>query len=370
MRFLPFLARLFPLLLFCVSAQASGFGPPVNYPVGPDAVFVATGDFNGDGKLDLAVANSAQTGGTPSVSVLLNSGDGTFQPAVNYAVGLTAEWVTVGDFNHDGKLDLAVPDTASSSVDVLLGNGDGTFSAPVTSPAGPVPLSLAAGDLNGDGKLDLLVGNGVADVITVILGNGDGTFTKFASFSSDGLHPVQVALADFNHDGRLDVAALESIVDVPEARIGVFLGNGDGTFQNQILNHVIINWVNFSVGDVNQDGNQDIVVASTGNLQVLLGVGDGTFQAGWHSQLRDANEGWAALADFNGDGKLDVAVTKRHGVFVMGGVGDGSFHLAGEVRSGVGVYVAAAADLNGDQAPDLVLVNLVADVVTVLLNRP
>jgi hypothetical protein len=134
------------------SAQADlSFETAVNIAVGNYPCSVTLGDFNGDGKLDLAVANSS------IVSILLGNGDGTFQTAVNYEAGGQAGSVTIGDFNRDGKLDLAV--TNSSTVSILLGNGDGTFQTAVSYSVGTNTRSITAGDLNGDGKLDLTVAN-------------------------------------------------------------------------------------------------------------------------------------------------------------------------------------------------------------------
>jgi VCBS repeat protein/FG-GAP repeat protein len=116
---------------------------------------VAVGDFNGDGMQDLAVAND--TVGIGSVSVLLGNGDGTFQPAQNFAAGSSPFSVAVGDFNGDGVPDLAVANLNSINVSVLLGNGDGTFQPAQNFGVGTGPRSMAVGDFNGDGKLDLAV---------------------------------------------------------------------------------------------------------------------------------------------------------------------------------------------------------------------
>ncbi|PYM87134.1 MAG: hypothetical protein DME09_00365, partial [Candidatus Rokuibacteriota bacterium] len=149
--------------------------PAADFAVGTSPFSVAMGDFDGDGKPDLAVAN----GGSNDVSVLLGNGDGTFKPAKNYEAGLGGGplWVAVGDFNLDGKLDLVVANSSSDSVGVLLGNGDGTFRPSVTFPAGgTAPQSVAVGDFNGDGKPDLAVASYYSNNVTVLIGNGDGTF--------------------------------------------------------------------------------------------------------------------------------------------------------------------------------------------------
>jgi hypothetical protein len=170
---------------------------------------VTVGDFNGDGIPDLAVANSHLFGGSPGVSVLLGNGDGSFQPAGNYSVGGSPTSVAVGDFNGDGIPDLAVATSAqfggSSGVSVLLGNGDGSFQPAQNFSAGIDPGSVAVGDFNGDGIPDLAVANYGSNTVSVLLGNGDGSFQAAQNFGTGG-RPTSVAVGDFNGDGIPDLA--------------------------------------------------------------------------------------------------------------------------------------------------------------------
>src|SRR6266550_690309 len=163
-------------LVICVSLLGGtvdrGFGgalfPAAQFEVGTQPVSVVIGDVNGDGKPDLAVANSSSN----SVSVLLGNGDGTFVAKVDYGTGNSPQSVAIGDVSGDGKPDLAVANSGSSTVSVLLGNGDGTFVAKVDYGAGNGPQSVAIGDVSGDGKPDLAVANLNSGTVSVLLGNG------------------------------------------------------------------------------------------------------------------------------------------------------------------------------------------------------
>jgi hypothetical protein len=143
------------------------------------------------------------------VAVLLGNGDGTFTQATGspIAFGQNLSAMVVGDFNGDGKLDLAVTDASANAVLVLLGNGDGTFQPPVAIAVGNQPMAIVLGDFNNDGKLDLATANYADDTVTLLLGNGDGTFAQAPhSPFAVGQAPIAIAAADFNGDGKLDLA--------------------------------------------------------------------------------------------------------------------------------------------------------------------
>jgi hypothetical protein len=154
------------------ATMSRSFQAAATYKAGDVPTGIAFGDFNGDGKLDLAITNNADA----TVSILLNNGDGTFQPQVAYAVSKGPLGVRVGDFNGDGKLDLAVANGSNGTVSVLLGNGDGTFRKQTTYSSASNPRSIVVGDFNGDGKLDIAATNSVSNQLSILLGNGDGTF--------------------------------------------------------------------------------------------------------------------------------------------------------------------------------------------------
>ncbi|PWT84751.1 MAG: hypothetical protein C5B58_04220 [Acidobacteria bacterium] len=191
------------------------FNPAVNYSGGFGSLSLAVGDFNRDGKLDLVEANFS----TDNVTILLSNGNGTFQAPRSYGTNGAPTSVAVGDFNADGKLDLVVANLVNNSggagsIGVLLGNGDGTFQPVVNYGLGSNPDSVAVGDFNGDGKLDLAVANsggyGNPASMKFFLGKGTGTFQPALEYVGAGSpNPSSLAVGDLNGHGRLDVAVAD-----------------------------------------------------------------------------------------------------------------------------------------------------------------
>jgi hypothetical protein len=251
------------------------FQEPVTYGLGDAGDSVTVGDVNGDGKPDILVVilggNAAVPGSSAAVAVLLNKGDGTFQPAVSYPVGPKPFSVALGDLNGDGKVDLAVADSNYSDptgfVSVLLGNGDGTFSSAVEFATGGVSTSVAVGDLNGDGKLDLAVANQGTSNVSVLLGRGDGTFAPQVTYPTDSA-PVALALRDLNGDGHLDVVVANSASN----DVSVLLGRGDGTFQDEAIVATGMHPYALAIDDLNADGKPDVVVVNeeSSSVSILL----------------------------------------------------------------------------------------------------
>jgi FG-GAP-like repeat/Abnormal spindle-like microcephaly-assoc'd, ASPM-SPD-2-Hydin/FG-GAP repeat len=263
---------------------------------------VAVGDFNGDGKLDLAVANECGSGpscdSSGTVSILLGNGTGNFTLASSPAVGEHPVSVAVGDFNGDGKLDLAVANNGSNTVSILLGDGNGNFTLASSVDTGNNPSSGVVGDFNGDGKLDLAVGNGS---ISILLGDGTGNFTLFSSLAGVGTPAV---VGDFNGDGKLDLAVVSS-----GSKVSILLGDGTGHFSLASSPAVGKVPVSVAVGDFNGDGKLDLAVADfySSTVSVLLGDGTGHFTLDASPATGPQPES-VAVGDFNGDGKLDLAV--------------------------------------------------------------
>ena len=243
--------------------------PLSNYDVGNGANAIAAGDFNGDGTPDIVAANIQDS----TVSVLLGVGDGTFHTQVTYATGSSPRAVAIGDFNSDGKLDLVVANSnngGNRTLSVLLGNGDGTFQTQQTIPLSNNPLSVAVGDFNNDGKPDLAVAAGLnTDEVNILLGNGNGTFQAQQTYALGGT-PLEVAIGDFNRDGKLDLVVSNPFNNM----VSVLLGNGDGTLQLPTTCGAGNLSGSVAVGDFNGDGKPDLAVANYGDndVSVLLGT--------------------------------------------------------------------------------------------------
>jgi hypothetical protein len=367
------------------SAQVISFGPGTNIAVGSNPQWIATGDFNADGRVDLAVANA----GSASVSVLLGNGDGTFQAPQNFTVaGVGPSSVVAADFNNDGVLDLVTTNgnigPSSDNVSVLIGNGNGTFQPALVFPSGGTkPNFGAVGDFNGDGARDLAVAtfnNGSGTTFTVLLGNGNGTFQTPITLTAQ-TSPIWVAVGDANGDSSADVLSANFRTDTPGS-VSVLLGNGNGTFQAA---------QNFAggpagtsgpaavaLGHFNGDGILDVAVPNYGasgsgtTVSVLLGTGGGAFGAP-QAYTTGRSPIAVAIADFDRDGSQDLAVAnfdQNSGTTfsVLRGNGGGTFLPQQLFSAGQGVIAVAVADFNDDDSPDVAVANYASGNITIRLN--
>ncbi len=348
------------------------------YPVGPYVVGLVTGDFNGDSVLDIAV--TYQNG----VAILLNKGDGTFNPQVTYTAGMQPSGLSAFDVNHDNILDLVVTDGASSSVYVLTGNGNGTFNAAVPySTASSGGNSITVADFDGDGNPDLAVASGYTSGgnISILLGNGNGTFHAGPITAVSGSSTF-ISAGDFNGDGKLDLAT----VDTYGQTVTMFLGTGGGNFQRKSSYITSAIPDALVLTDFNHDGILDVLVAAgdarvfgankdSGNIDVLLGNGDGTFQGAIIANTGGSTAGGTALtvSDFNGDGVLDVIVNNHNqgSLFLLPGAGNGAFQAPTTINLGSGKQpnALASGDFNGDGKADVAVAEASTNgTVDILLN--
>jgi hypothetical protein len=330
--------------------------PPT--PSGPGN-FV-TGDFNRDGKLDIATVNESQSNG--EMLVYLGNGDGTFQRPKTYITGSYPYGIVAGDFNHDGKLDLAVTNYLSNTISIFLGKGDGNFTSFGSFATDKGPFGINVADYNGDGNLDLAVADQQGAPTDIFLGNGDGTFQ--APIKLPDLAAFDLVTADFNHDGRLDLAAF---YDYPSDEFSVMFGNGDGTFQPPVYYQLGFAFNTLTGVDFNGDGNLDLAFPGYEKAEVLVALGnaDGTFQA---PQAYSAPENalWITNGDVNGDGKPDLLVSSEFDydyndcefgcIGVLLGNGDGTFQAPVTFGGPAGYNIGSAivGDFNNDGKADVV----------------
>ncbi|HEX9137013.1 MAG TPA: FG-GAP-like repeat-containing protein, partial [Nitrospirota bacterium] len=356
--------------VFVLRGSGDGtFKPPVSYKVVGAPSSIATGDFNADGKPDLAVTSSTFNYSTKhSVSVLLGNGDGTFQMPVNYETGSNPWAVVVGDFDGDGFLDLGVANKDGPNVSILFGNNDGTFQAALNSSAGPRPLALASGDLNGDGMPDVVVSNLNSGTVSVLLAKGRGVFYEPKTFAA-GPDPTEIALGDFNQDGKLDLA----IANRRPSSLGILFGNGDGTFQPATFLSVALSTYTDLVltADFNGDGISDLAISGVHARQVavMLGRGDGGFLPALYSSISSGLNSWVS-GDLNRDGKGDLVLVQDNGtVSILLGKNDGTFQTGGVNPVGSDPRRAVVADFNGDGRADLAVASFGSRDVSILLGN-
>jgi hypothetical protein len=376
------------------------FAPQVTFAVGNGAAAVAAGDINGDGRIDLAVAN--QTDNT--VSVLFNStAPGSLTPTFSnqqpFATGKGPRSVALGDFNGDGHLDLAVANGGSTSpgntVSVLLsttapGAATPSFAAQQTFTVGNGPVSVAVGDVNGDGRPDLATANFQDGTVSVLIdttspGSATAAFAAQQTIAA-GPGPSAVALGDLNGDGRPDLAVSDSgTTGIPSNTVSVLLdattpGSTAAAFSMAQTFATGNAPAAVAIGDVNGDGQADLAVASPNDnaVAVLLNTRTPiTFSPSFASTLFPGGSGPISLAvgDFNNDGKPDLAVVDASADSVVvqlnttpTGAATPTFGTAIALAVGKGPSTVVVADFNGDGKPDLAVANYAAATVSVLLN--
>ncbi len=354
---------------------------PVNYDVGVGAITVSGGagmvrggDVNGDGWLDLVLGATSVSG--QGVAVLMNRGDGTFEPAAFYYGGLGVTYVGLGDLDMDGMLDVAAVNFDPGTINLLYNRGDGTLIGQYTTAVLGNLQYMDVADANGDGILDVAyTARGANEFVGLLVGRGDGHFDRRpqvtippvagTGFSFSG--PIDLKIGDTDGSGVdeliVGLSSVGSLLSLP-----ILPGGSLGPIE--FLTSIATNSARFAFGDFNADGRMD--VARVGNLngdptfrlRILTGQADGSFVQQPQSYATGFQTMDLVAADFNGDGRLDLAVVstgtqdQNHtgsGIYVLIGVGDGTFASPLILEGGFPYSSVTAADMNGDSVQDLVL---------------
>jgi hypothetical protein len=368
------------------------FAAQRTFASGSATLEVAVGDFNGDGRPDLAVADQFDN----NVSVRLNTtpagaATASFDAQRTFAAGYEPASVAVGDFNGDGRPDLAVANQGSSTVSVLLnttaaGSGTASFAAQHTFAAGVGPYGLAVGDFNGDGRPDLAVANHNGNTVSVLLnttvaGAATASFAAQRTFAA-GSKPAGVRVGDFNGDGRPDLA----VANYNGNTVSVLLnttsaGSSPASFAAQNTFATGSGPFSVGVGDFNGDGRPDLAVVNTSvnSVSVLLNTAAaGAITASFAAQKSFATGSGpvsVAVGDFDGDGRPDLAVgnVNVNSVSVLlntaaAGAITASFAAQKTFAAGSGSGFVAVGDFNRDGRPDLAVSNSGDNTLSVLLN--
>ena len=313
---------------------------------------VVLADVDADGDLDIAVSASVPEMSVGELHVLRNQGGGSFAPSVAYGTGLYPLGVAAADFDGNGKIDLAVVNGNGGGVSLYLGNGDGSFAPQLILPGDPYQQGIAVADFNADGKPDIAIENGKG--FSVLVNSGGGAFAAPVSvplFEGEG--SGRIAVGDVNGDGKVDVAVVEK-----NHRAHVARGLGDGTFAKMADAFVGPQPTTIALAHLDGDSKLDLVVGNVDDaVAPILGKGDGTFGSfATYPAVSEAID--LSAADFDGDGKLDLAAGNLEGTLaILRGQSGGAFAAAPETLAvGPGKYEMplAAADFDGDGTQDLV----------------
>jgi len=289
------------------------FGGGSTVALAGDVRSLALGDIDGDGDLDLLSPDYSNGTGT-TVNVRFNNGQGVFSGGQQVATGIGAYGVALGDVDGDGDLDMLATSTTISSgaVSVNLNNGQGVFTSYQTVPVGANSLNLVLGDVDNDGDLDLLTGNANANTVSVRLNNGQGMFGGGSTVPVAG-PPITIALGDVDGDYDLDVLTANPFIN---GTVSVRLNNGQGGFgggsEVPVGNTATNGCYGVALGDVEGDGDLDLLATDAnggGPSTVVVRLNDGRGQFGGSQNVAVGRAAQSvAVGDVDGDGDLDLLV--------------------------------------------------------------
>ena len=342
---------------------AAEFVKQVVYSTGstPQPFSVAAGDFTHDNRSDVIVANS----GTDDLSVLVGSGNGTFEREMMYRVGTDSrpQYVITCDIDQDQQLDIVSVNSKLNSITIMMGQSDGTFANQTMHSTGndSHPFAVASADLNNDGRLDLVTANEGTDSIGVLFGFNYTTFRSPVIYSSGvGFLSLGIVASDFNNDGFQDIAT----AFIVHGTIDIYLGCGNGSFILTITYSIGDNAEPWSIiaSDLNNDSQVDIIVTDlhSGGIGILLGYGNGSFASATMYLFQSSGLKSVAVGDMDNDGRQDLIVLDSHAgnVGVLLGYGDGTFSSISfyPVRGNFQNMYMVLGDLNNDGRLDITIV--------------
>ncbi len=338
------LVRTFSLTVDKVPCNPAAFTNASSVSAGTSPFAIATGDFNNDGKQDIATASGN------AVNIRIGNGSGNFAVSTNINLSSSPQAIAVGDINGDGNLDIVTGNSGSPYITSLFGNGKGAFGISNTTGGNSNSGSIILADYNNDGKMDILSVS--TSSLNVYSNNGFGVFSLAGSFSSGGLVYSGMAASDFNRDGNIDLA----ILNRGSSTYLIRLGNGAGSFTGSTSFSVGNTPYYIATGDFNHDNKTDIATANSaaGSVSIRLGNGLGGF-SGTTEELVGTTPYGLLINDMNGDGHQDIvcAANVSSRITIRFGNGTGGFNGTSNVSVNSGPRSICIGDFNGDSIPDL-----------------
>lgn len=368
-----FLLGLLALTLAAACSKQDQYVPPdlfyyfASYKVGKNPTTVTPLDINQDGVTDLVTTNMSSN----TLSILIGIGDGTFHDQVQLHVCQEPRSLATGSFNRDPYPDVVLACSGSDQIAMLFGRADGKFEEGPQYPVHRTPIAVASDDLNGDHVADLVVALR-NDKIKVFIGLGNGEFRHGVQYEY-GDHPTSVALSDLNGDEKIDLVVTNG--GPMSNAVSIWIGNGDGTFQQPTDYRSGKRPVGVSFGDFNNDRIRDLLVINgeKDSFSTFLGNGDATFRAG-HDSGADAGPNYGLARDFNGDRRTDVAIVNLQSsdLSILFGRGDGTFEYPPRnYRTKAGPFAVAlyGVTTKGTEEPGLVTADNGDGTVSIFLHR-
>ncbi|CAF3804910.1 unnamed protein product [Rotaria sp. Silwood1] len=346
------------------SVKVTGMGEAISFTgSAPCPQSIAVGDLNNDSQLDVIVGNY----GMDNIKIFFGDANGTFLTQTIFSTGFLSlpTSVVVKDLNNNNQLDIVIANSGNDNIGILFGHGNGSFDGPITyyTDIGSNPQSVDIGDFNGDDQLDIVVANYGSKSVNILLKYDPRAFQSMIWYSTGtNSNPNSAAIGDLNNDGRLDIV----VANRGSGNIGIFFGYDNGTFSRQITFSIGSSSRPYSVAinDFNNDSRLDIAVANfrSDEIVILLGDGDGTFTNQMrYSTGEDSGSIFIVVGDFNNDKRLDLAVANHASanVGILLGYGNGSFRNQMSYSTGSNSFPLSVTvgDFNHDNWLDFAVVN-------------